>query len=280
MQDLYPGAKWRPYGTQDNADVITPRVLITHTMVGYLAGTEAMFRANGYKGVGSHFGLGGPGDGINDGILYQWQLLSRQAYAQFGGNAHGISVETSDAGNPDTPWSNKQLDTLTKLHVWFCNTTGMPAKPATSATDSGFGYHSMFNEWNITDHACPGTVRIGQLRDVVWPNAFHIVNSGQLPTEPHTVPTTFPVFPLPDGWYFGPVDGPEYSVSGFHGHSSELAVWQRQMRARGWYGMPNDGLYGPLTAIQTKRFQTEKGLTPDGLIGKNTWDAAWHSPVT
>ena len=88
-----------------------------------------------------------------------------------------------------------------------------------------------------------------------------------------------PPFPLPDGWYFGPQDGPEWSVSGFHGHRDDLRVWQQRMRDRGW-DITVDGLYGDQTARITRAFQAEKGLTVDGLIGPQTWRAAWELPVT
>lgn len=96
-----------------------------------------------------------------------------------------------------------------------------------------------------------------------------------------------PVFPLPEGFYFGPEGGGEYSISGHHRFSSELKLWQQRMSDRGW-PITVDGLYGNKgatspqgnTAEVTVAFQKEKGLTPDGLIGPATWVAAWVSPVT
>ena len=32
--------------------------------------------------------------------------------------------------------------------------------------------------------------------------------------------------------------------------------------------------------MSIKRFQAEKGLAADGLVGRQTWDAAWTSPIT
>ncbi|KDA05567.1 hypothetical protein DC31_13960 [Microbacterium sp. CH12i] len=89
----------------------------------------------------------------------------------------------------------------------------------------------------------------------------------------------FPPFPLPAEWYFGPQDGPEESVSGFHGYSAQLRVWQQKMADRGWHIDP-DGLYGSETDSIARQFQAEKGLTVDGLIGPSTWDAAWTAEVT
>lgn len=88
-----------------------------------------------------------------------------------------------------------------------------------------------------------------------------------------------PPYPLPSGWYFGPRSGPRSSVSGFHGHGDDLAVWQQRMADRGWR-IDVDGRYGPQTAGVALAFQLEKGLAADSLIGPETWAAAWTAPIT
>ena len=88
-----------------------------------------------------------------------------------------------------------------------------------------------------------------------------------------------PKFPLPKGHYFGPKSGPKSSVSGYYSHRSDLKRWQQRMKDRGWSITP-DGLYGPRTATVARKFQAEKKLAVDSLIGKRTWDAAWEAPVT
>ena len=88
-----------------------------------------------------------------------------------------------------------------------------------------------------------------------------------------------PPFPLPNGSYFGPRSGPAKSVSGYYSHREDLRVWQQRMKDRGWRITP-DGLYGDETARVAKGFQAEKGLAADGLVGRDTWNAAWESPVT
>lgn len=94
-----------------------------------------------------------------------------------------------------------------------------------------------------------------------------------------TKPTKVPAFPLPDGWYFGPRSGPKRSVSGYAGHRADLRTWQSRMKARGW-SIAADGLYGDGTAKVARQFQHEKGLSADGLIGADTWAAAWTEKVT
>lgn len=90
-----------------------------------------------------------------------------------------------------------------------------------------------------------------------------------------------PPFPLKRGYYFGPKN-PVWnrrSVSGYYSHRTDLKRWQTQMRARGWQ-IKADGLYGAETRAVTLAFQKQKGLKADGLIGPDTWHAAWTLPVT
>lgn len=94
-----------------------------------------------------------------------------------------------------------------------------------------------------------------------------------------------PAFPLPLGYYYGPLSGPRESISGLH--SSDTAVmrdglrrWQQRMRDRGWRSLAADGYYGPQTKSVATQFQQEKGLMVDGLIGPATWRAAWTAPIT
>ena len=49
---------------------ITPRMVIVHTMVGFLRGTRALF--TGPTKLESHFGIGGPADGADlDGVIFR-----------------------------------------------------------------------------------------------------------------------------------------------------------------------------------------------------------------
>ena len=59
----------------------------------------------------------------------------------------------------------------------------------------------------------------------------------------------------------------------------EVRTWQQQMASRGWK-ITVDGGYGPASREICILFQQEKGLTADGIVGAQTWDAAWSAPVT
>lgn len=110
---------------------------------------------------------------------------------------------------------------------------------------------------------------------------------GRLQAAPGAATPTAPPFPLPEGSYFGPEGLGAHSVSGYHGHRDELRAFQQRMGDRGWE-ITADGLYGPRgaktpqgnTATVVIAFQKEKRLRVDGLIGEETWRAAWTEPVT
>jgi hypothetical protein len=59
----------------------------------------------------------------------------------------------------------------------------------------------------------------------------------------------------------------------------DVRAWQGRMAARGWR-IAVDGAYGPGSREVCRRFQSEKRLGVDGIVGPATWRAAWAAPVT
>lgn len=59
----------------------------------------------------------------------------------------------------------------------------------------------------------------------------------------------------------------------------DVGTWQKQMVDRGW-PLRVDGIFGPESAQATRAFQAQKGLPVDGIVGVDTWNAAWTMPVT
>ena len=102
---------------------------------------------------------------------------------------------------------------------------------------------------------------------------WNAVHGGTVPPHP---PAAHP-FPLPAGYYYGPLSGPAQSISGL---AHEPAAWiaglrnaQAQLNVRGPLHLDCDGAYGPQTAAATRAFQAHVGLPADGLLGINTWSA-------
>ncbi|WP_433293661.1 CHAP domain-containing protein [Actinoplanes sp. CA-030573] len=93
-----------------------------------------------------------------------------------------------------------------------------------------------------------------------------------------------PAFPLPKDFYYGPAKKGPHPVTGHSGPASYregLKKWQRRMLVRGWGGIGTaDGFYSGRTDKVASQFQKEKGLYIDGLIGPDTWKAAWTKPIT
>jgi peptidoglycan hydrolase-like protein with peptidoglycan-binding domain len=273
ISNIAPGSisLWRPLSGVQTESHITPRILVFHTMVGGLRGTENYFKhvnGEGYSGTESTWGVGGSWDGDLDGVAYQWQGTRFSADAQFEANAWCSSVETSDGGHYPTPeWSDKQLAKLIEIGGWWCKETGTDPVVAKSYDGHGLGFHQLFSKWNKNGHNCPGPLRRAQFYDHLLPGVVKIVNGHVDPPKP---PVTHPAFPLGVGRYFG--KGDVHS-----GHN--LDDWQRQMRKRGWT-IGVDGVYGPQTESVARAFQREKHLTADGLVGRQTWDAAWTAKVT
>lgn len=285
-------ALWRPLGNPtEEPSIGRPRLLIWHTMVGYLQSTENMFLRNGFQGTESTFGLGGSWDGPkHDGELRQWQRLDRQADAQWDANVFGNSIECSDGGDPDRPFTAKQIETSIRLGVVWCQETGNPAAEAKVWNGQGFGFHSLFKQWNKSNHGCPNPTRIKQLRTIIWPEIARRVASqtdGGVIIPPRqgggVNASVAPKFPLPEGWYFGPKTGPNRSVSGYYSHRLNLRRWQQQMANRGWE-IDVDGLFGDQTEKVATQFQKEKKIpVPKDLVGRIdrlTWNAAWTAKVT
>jgi hypothetical protein len=145
-------------------------------MVGTLPSVDHYFRG-GSGGIEAHFGVGGPWEGAHyDGLVYQWRDTAEQADANYHANNFAISIETSDGGDPNHPWTAKQLDSLIRLGRWARKTHNIPARQVRSWDDGGFGWHAMWgapSEWTpAAGKTCPGSVRIHQLKTVVFPNVF------------------------------------------------------------------------------------------------------------
>jgi hypothetical protein len=175
-----PGAVWRPLAEAQTHLQPRKTQVVTHTMVGYLKGTDALFRRSNIV-TESTFGVGGPWDGADlDGSIWQWMDSLARADANFAANGPGISIETSDGGDPGHPWSAKQIDSLLAIYEWCIKEHGIPRRICRNPNDPGFGYHSLFDEWNHSAHACPGDTRIAQWHDIVIPR---LLNPTPLPQE-------------------------------------------------------------------------------------------------
>jgi peptidoglycan hydrolase-like protein with peptidoglycan-binding domain len=242
MQTLYPLAKYRPLSSrQTEPSIGTPRVLIFHTMVGNLSGTDNMFKRDGYSGTESHFGVGGPWESPSlDGVVYQWQPIDHQADAQWDGNAYATSIETADGGNPNNKWTALMLDALVRLGVWWCKATGNPATLVSSPSGRGIGYHCQFGAWNRSAHTCPGKVRLDQLLHNVIPSIHAEVAGGTFVLKRYLR-----------------LESPMM-------HGADVTRCQAKV------GCKTDGYFGAITKEHVVAYQKAHRLIADGVVGPDT----------
>jgi hypothetical protein len=78
-------------------------------------------------------------------------------------------------------------------------------------------------------------------------------------------------YPLPAGYYFGPLSGPTESISGMAGDGSDEQYRPAIARIQGVVHVRQDGLYGPVTIHAVTGWQAAHRLKADGLTGPITW---------
>lgn len=87
------------------------------------------------------------------------------------------------------------------------------------------------------------------------------------------------LFPLPQGFYYGPQEGPSESIAG---KSGEPKVWLDRLAM--WQAKAGDvarGTYEDSTAKAARKVQNAFGLMPTGFVDQKTWDAVMGgTPVT
>ncbi len=212
------------------------------------------------------------------------------------GQAAGPTVSSSDGGNggigapvPPTAQTNAQW-ARAALNAAIANGSVDPTDGANAVT-------SFLNGQPLTPSQVAIMAKLvtayGQPPEGVLPIVtVPVITATPTPTPTTSAPAPAPApapasapapapkapgvaYPLAAGSYFGPRSGPANSVSGYYNNRSNLATWQQRMASLG-YAITPDGLYGPQTAGVARAFQAANGLQVDGLIGPQTWAAAFR----
>lgn len=221
------------------------------------------------------------------------------AWAQRGGSHRWMSIELEGfAPHQLTDW---QLEACAQLLAWAHRHHGVPLQVADHPGQRGLGHHSMDREWlgeQWGHEACPGQPVIDAKRKIVDAARGIVGGGGGSGGGGSTRPAPGPkmAFPLPAGYYFGPKEWGDRSVSGFYGRRFRgrrdrewLQEFVDQLRRRGWNARRggtylshhgSDGRYGDEHAELIRAFQADQGLTVDGLLGPDTWAAAYRNAVT
>jgi hypothetical protein len=166
---------WCPFATKmelqpesDQQAAIRPTQFIVHSIVAPWTPERTYQYWRDSTNLESHFGVG------YDGSVAQFIGTQTRADANAGANRRpdgtgAVSAETASNTAASDPWTEDQLETLTRLGVWLHQEHGIPLRICRSHDDPGFGYHSMFPQWSTRGTACPGVARIRQFREVLFP---------------------------------------------------------------------------------------------------------------
>jgi putative peptidoglycan binding protein/N-acetylmuramoyl-L-alanine amidase-like protein len=201
----------------------------------------------------------GPSRGWNDigysygvcphGVVFEGRGFGYAQAAQPGGNTTWTSC-TFMSGPSEKP-NAKQLQAWRELRAWL---------RAKKSLDTAVRGHRDF-----VSTSCPGSILYAMVKDGTLTKA---------PTKPAPVPapntSTVPAWP---GRYFSYQEGQTIK------YDAEVKRWQDRMGDRGW-GIAADGFYGAKSKEVCIAFQAEKRLSVDGIVGPDTWKAAWTAPVS
>lgn len=243
----YPGAEWRPLPENSTQGPNRPRLFIVHTMVGWNHGSEQWFRRDDVKSE-SHFGIARYA--YREYPVRQWMDTDVRADTNWDANGRSVTVEMEDEGDPTLPFTTFQLNELVNMGVWTCRTHDIPPVLASAPDGEGLGWHSLFPEWNRSQHGCPGPVRVDQLRNNVFPRIAAALNQTYEHDEDEVM---------------GPKD---------------IAYWQTILA--GTYPAPHDkkgppydigaidGVVGPKTQAAIKDWQRRRGIEQTGTLNVTT----------
>lgn len=177
--------------------------------------------------------------------------------AQPGGNSTWTSV-TFMSGKTEKPTA-AQVAAYRELRSWL-RSQGVAA---------GERPHSDF-----VSTSCPGPILSAMIKNGSLRGA---PSSAPAPARPSK---TAPAFPLPTGHWFGT---PSLSPRNHSGYAARdrphIARIRARLIERGWTVGSGDRFDKDVATV-IRKFQAQKNLTVDGLVGARTWRALWESPVT
>jgi hypothetical protein len=231
-----PGAVWRPIPVAaSRAKRSKGRGVIFHVAV---SESKSLFGYFSTASSDSHFYV------AKDGTIEQYVDTDLVAYANGAANATMISVETQGGmANADVePWTEPQLVSCARVAAWANEIDGCPLQvmPNSLASSKGIGWHKLGvrpyvvaggEVWSATyGKICPGKGKIAQIQDVVLraQRLRGMVGAPVIvpptPTLPPVVlrPAMLPQWKLPNGHYYGNLNGPASSHGGYF--SSEKPI--------------------------------------------------------
>lgn len=234
---------------------------------------------------------------IDDKEIIQSIALNDTAWAVLRDNPRSVNVclvissgasgygPTAREGAPKSraQWlEHKQmLDMLRFLIDHICRETGIP-KTRVDIVGVGLNRKGVSTHNNYT-YGSPKLWGTNQKDGTHWdvPDTFPmdvVLGDGNVTPPPPPDPDAFP---LPKGYYYGPLDGPEQSISGRAGEQRSwidgLKRWQKAV------GIPESGVWDRSTELMARAIQADqKWPNSRGYVYQGEWDIVirhgWKEP--
>jgi peptidoglycan hydrolase-like protein with peptidoglycan-binding domain len=255
---------WTPSGNYSGGG--TKRLIVIHTMEGFTGPNGAYDCAKYFQGnVGASSQVC-----IDNNRGKVWEGVSRgnASWTQCNYNGAAVSCEQSGYASWSRQyWLDNRDAQLHNIADWIAEESralGIPITDLTSSQAQGSGrgvcYHSELGSSGC-GHSDPGGG---------WPidKVLEWARGGGGGTTPPPSGGSAPALHVD---YFG---------TDHNSTCGDVQPWQQKMYDRGWHEMLVDGDYGPISKDICLAFQREKGLSVDGYVGPETWNATWEAPVT
>lgn len=246
-------ARWNPVPTCGPGS-INPIAVTLHHQVGNGDPASVYISRN----VSAHFWIPKSGSPV--------QHVDTNVRAWHGGtdalNTNCIGVETEGCATSPyaEPLTSSQLDWFGALMDWANTTHHIPLVLSDTATTPGLNYHRCKGGYATS---CPCDVRLNARSEILRRAGAGTITPPPSPTPPK--PSTHPPYPG------------TLLINYTSGHGTR--TWQQQMAHRGWT-ITVDDMYGDQSEHVCRQFQSEKHLSVDGIVGPDTWNAAWTAPIT
>jgi hypothetical protein len=200
-------------------------------------------------------------DQANSGVPHATQLAYKEGFlkrlkAQAPHQAVGLYCNTDY-------WNTIDNTGYFQDFLWIA-TAGLPAG------QPGVNANWMFHQYSSASGTDQDYCHLGSAAELhAWALSFA------------PAPTPAPA-PHPAG---GPAwPGYDFRLQASVMHDGNIFNWQQRMHERGWQ-IVVDGWYGPASASICRQFQQDSTahgwpLAVDGIVGEQTWNAAWQRPVS
>lgn len=234
--------------------------VVIHTEQGFEQGSISWFN-NPASEASSWFAVG------LDGTIWQFAPVGSGwcSWAQAGGNRAWYSIEDADNGDPATPFTAAQLQSIAQLVEVLSRRDGFPLAVASDPfTERGVTLHSEGGQAFGGHLQCPGPVRAAQRPKIIA--LAMAIRSGTSPVP---------------AWQEAIMNALPQLQQGAEDKAGDVFFVHRMQALVKVIGLVNTldlaacqeltGTFDAATAAAVRQVQSWHKLTADGIVGPDTW---------